>query len=78
MSNIKINGFFAYLLLSAVLTSCTEQDVCNYNGNQIIEKAEAPVGKWFRFRKDGEITGRVYVVEYDWNKYNVGDTLYCR
>ena len=42
---------------------------------QIVEKNDAPVGKWFKFRYEGEITKRIYVTTYDWGKYNVGDTL---
>ena len=68
------------IIVIAAVLSCTrqEQDVCSYQGNQIVEKAKAADGKWFRFRKDGKITERIYVVEYDWNKYSVGDTLYCQ
>jgi hypothetical protein len=78
MLNRKLISILIYMLLSVILISCSEKDVCNYNGYQIVVKSDALVGKFFRFRKDGIITGRVYVVEYDWNRYNVGDTLYCQ
>jgi hypothetical protein len=66
------------IIMVILVTSCTEQDVCNYNGGQIVDKEQDAFGIYFRFRKDGTITQRIYVVEYDWNKYNVGDTLYCK
>lgn len=68
-----------YAVLVAVFTSCgTPQDpYSKYCGSQIVEKEDALIGKWFKFRHEGEITGRVYVMPIDWDKYEVGDTLNC-
>ena len=61
-----------------ILSSCDmEQDVCVFEGNQIVEKNRTLLGNWFRFRKEGKITDRIYVVDYDWKRYNLGDTLHC-
>ena len=74
-----IISYTLYTLLVAVFCSCaTEVDpYSNYCESEIVEKAEAPVGKWFKFRHEGEITGRVYVMPIDWDKYEVGEMLNC-
>jgi len=76
MRNIKINTFFVYVLLSLLFISCYERDVCNFSGLQVVAKGKTKC--WFKFRMDGVITNRVYVVEYDWNSYNIGDTINCK
>lgn len=47
-----------YTLLVAVFCSCaTEVDpYSNYCESEIVEKSEALVGKWFKFRHEGKIT----------------------
>lgn len=80
MNLIKsLTRYALYTLLVAVLCSCgTEVDpYSKYCESEIVEKADAPIGKWFKFRHEGKITGRVYVMPIDWNKYEVGDTLNC-
>lgn len=79
LSRLMNKGHWLNLMLAAVLFSCTNiEDPCQYEGNQIVEKNSALVGRWFKFRKDGNITERVYVLEFDWEHYNLGDTLHCR
>ena len=72
-------SYTLYAFLVLFFCSCgTEVDPYNdYCESEIVEKAEAPIGKWFKFRHEGEITGRVYVMPIDWNNYEVGETLNC-
>ena len=76
---MKKLSYVFYLVLVAVFASCTtpQDPYSNYCGSEIVEKKDAAVGKWFKFRHEGEITKRVYVMSIDWDKYNVGDTLNC-
>lgn len=73
----KISTFF--IGVSIIFSSCaTPQDpYSSYCGSQVVEKNEAAVGKWFKFRHNGKITERVYVMPIDWDNYEVGDTLNC-
>jgi hypothetical protein len=86
-ANILLNIFIC-LIIIVLFISCSEQknenvsheqDICNYNGSQIVDKQiNTWYGKWFRFRKDGKITDKIYVVDYDYNRFEIGDTVYCR
>lgn len=66
-------------ILSLTMVSCYIHDpYSDYCGSQIVDKSpEVHAGHWFKFRYNRTITGRVYVTEYDWSCYNVGDTIKC-
>ena len=61
------------------LTACAPEPIENYKGGIIYQKENPPVGDRFRVKyKDSDSTyafKTVYVLEMDWNKYSVGDTI---
>jgi len=65
-----------YILLAVVMTSCySEQPIKNFDGGIIHYKGTnlANGGK-FKVEKDGKFL-TVYVTDYDYNRYEVGDTI---
>lgn len=67
-----------YLLLATSLFSCTMQPIDNYGGAIIHKKDAPPVGERFILQintKDGSALKTVYVSEYDYKRYEVGDTI---
>ncbi|MDO6808110.1 hypothetical protein Q4603_05805 [Zobellia galactanivorans] len=54
-----------------------ENPYLNYCEMQIVDKESTATGRWFRFRTDEGITDRVYVLEIDYDAYEVGDYLNC-
>jgi hypothetical protein len=79
MSNKKMNGFFAYVLLAVVLfSSCNNQPIHKiwYGNNGMVVESKSTndkyYGKWRYTIRDnfGEVLIRT---NEDWN---VGDTLY--
>ena len=75
----KLISYTLYTLLVAVFCSCGTivDPYSNYCESEIVEKEEAPIGKWFKFRHEGKITGRVYVMPIDWDNYEVGEPINC-
>jgi PBP1b-binding outer membrane lipoprotein LpoB len=64
--------------LLLLLSGCFQpQDVCQYRGKQIVEKMKDGDVLWIKVRQDGYITTAVYLTEYDWNRFNLGDTIHC-
>jgi len=54
------------------------QDICKYNHCQIVEKNDPPMGHYFKIRVNNKITNRIFVTDYDWVKYDVGDFIDCK
>ena len=73
------NRHFLYCLLAVVFTSCTPEPVENYKGSIVYKKENPPAGMMFELKykdKDSKYDFKsVYVLELDWNKYKVGDTI---
>lgn len=65
-----------YLVLAVVFVGCKEQEpVKNYKGGIVHYKGENIAnGGRFKIEKGGEFL-TVYVTKYDYEKYNVGDTI---
>ena len=73
------NRHFLYCLLAVVFTSCTPEPVENYKGSIVYKKVYPPAGMMLELKykdKDSKYDFKsVYVLELDWNKYKVGDTI---
>lgn len=78
-SNLHRNRHFLYCLLAVVFTSCTPEPIENHKGSIVYEKQNPPAGMRFELKyKDKDSTYDfkiVYVLELDWNKYQIGDTI---
>lgn len=79
---MAVKKFIVFLLLTISFISCRierERDINDYCGCQIVEKGRYINNgdMWFKFRKNKRITKQIYFVEYDWNRYIVGDTIIC-
>ena len=70
------NKYFLYCLF---LTSCNPEPIENHKGGVIYKKENPPVGMRFEVKykdKDSKYDFKtVYVLELDWNKYQVGNTI---
>ena len=79
LSNLHRNRHFLYCLLAVVFTSCVPEPIENHKGDIVYQKENPPAGMRFELKyknKDGKYDFKtVYVLELDWNKYNVGDTI---
>jgi hypothetical protein len=79
LSNLHRNRHFLYCLLAVVFTSCNPEPIENHKGSIVYQKQNLPAGMRFELKykdKDGKYDFRtVYVLELDWNKYSVGDTI---
>ena len=79
--NFKISReqAFLYCLLAVVFTSCTPEPIENHKGSIVYKKVNPPAGMMFELKykdKDSKYDFKtVYVLELDWNKYQVGDTI---
>jgi len=72
----KLIKTITVLAICFMCVSCAVEDPhTEYSGCQVVLKESAPISMWFRLRSNGGITGRVYVMEIDWNAYEVGDTI---
>jgi hypothetical protein len=60
------------------MTSCTEEPVENYRHSMVVGKFDSPptflLKKWDG-GKQKYIFVTIYVCDYDFDKYNVGDTI---
>lgn len=78
-SNLHLNRHFLYCLLAVVFTSCTPEPIENHKGSIVYKKENPPAGMRFELKykdKDSKYDFKtVYVLELDWNKYKVGDTI---
>ena len=78
-SNLHLNRHFLYCLLAVVFTSCTPDSIENHKGSIVYKKENPPAGMRFELKykdKDSKYDFKtVYVLELDWNKYKVGDTI---
>ena len=78
-SNLHLNRHFLYCLLAVVFTSCTPEPIENHKGSIVYKKENQPAGMMFELKykdKDSKYDFKtVYVLELDWNKYKVGDTI---
>lgn len=78
-SNLHLNRHFLYCLLAVVFTSCTPDPIENHKGSIVYKKENPPAGMRFELKykdKDSKYDFKtVYVLELDWNKYKVGDTI---
>lgn len=67
------------LSLGILVTSCYEEPIENYRRCVVVDKNVQ--GKpWFKLKKWNGNDGRynfkvVYVVKYDYDRYNIGDTI---
>jgi hypothetical protein len=61
------------LIMLLFLMSCEAErsDLGKYVGRQIVSKDCCGLGYYFEFRG----SGRVYVYEYDFSQYQLGDTI---
>ena len=73
---------FFILPLIFIFTSCIiaiPEPIENYKGDIIYGKHNPPIGMCFEVKhknKDGKYDFKtIYVLEFDWNKYNIGDTI---
>ena len=70
---------FFYALLAVVFISCTPEPIENYKGSIVYKKENPPAGMRFELKykyKESKYDFKtVYVLELDWNKYQVGDTI---
>ena len=69
------------ILLLLLVSACRyPQDICTYENAQVVSKGSSERGtlKWLKLRHKNEITWAVYVTDYDWNKYEVGQYINCR
>ena len=77
--NLHLNRHFLYCLLAVVFTSCTPEPIENHKGSIVYKKENPPAGMRFELKykdKDSKYDFKtVYVLELDWNKYKVGDTI---
>lgn len=64
-------------IMAIGLYSCTGESIYKYKDSQIVDKSEVAIGKFIKVRsKDGlSISGRIYLYDIDWKKYNIGDTI---
>ena len=73
------NRYFLYYLLAVIFTSCNPEPIENHKGGVIYKKENPPVGMRFEVKykdKDSKYDFKtVYVLELDWNKYQVGNTI---
>jgi hypothetical protein len=80
MKRVKLSiktAIICYLVLST--GGCTElQDICQYHGYQVVAKDNPPAGGWYKVRMDGKISDRIWLVDMDYNRWMVGDTIVCR
>ena len=78
-SKFHLNKHFFYCLIALVFISCTPEPIENHKDCIIYEKQNKTSGMRFSLKyknKNGKYYfKRVYVLELDWNKYNVGDTI---
>ena len=78
-SELVGNRHFLPCLLAVIFTSCTPEPVENYKGSIVYKKENSPDGMVFVLKykdKDSKYDFKtVYVLELDWNKYKVGDTI---
>lgn len=72
----KINHVFI-LLLSLSFFSCTPVAIENYCDWVVVYKGYAYSG-YFIFKKDTILSENVYLLEYDYNRYELGDTIKCK
>ena len=67
-----------YILLAVGFFSCTMQPIDNYGGAIVHKKDAPPAGERFMLQintKDGSMLRTVYVSEFDYKRYEVGDTI---
>ena len=73
------NRYFLYCLLAVIFTSCTSEPIENHKGGIIYKKENPPAGMRFKVKYKNKKSKydfkTVYVLEFDWNKYQVGDTI---
>ena len=66
------------LLIVLLLCSCaTRSSICRYDGLQIVEKDSPSIGPYIILRTEDGLTNRVYLTQYDYDLYEVGDTVNC-
>lgn len=67
------------IILSCCLYSCNPKPVENYKGGIVYEKNFNGINKWFEIKYINNhhkyAFKRVYVLDFDYNKYNLGDTI---
>lgn len=69
-------SYALYTLLAVVLTSCySDEPIKNHKGGIVHYKASNIAnGGRFKLEKDGKFL-TVYITDYDYKRYNVGDTI---
>jgi hypothetical protein len=73
-----IPAIVGYMLLAFVFSSCSSEPIENHTGGIVYAKESPPAGKRFvlKYKADKKYKfKRVYVLDLDFNKYNVGDTI---
>jgi hypothetical protein len=60
-----------------LFTSCSPENLCVYEGLQVVEKSNGPVNHFVYVRQDKKISHRIYVVKYDYERAKVGQTINC-
>ena len=76
-NNMK-NKSIIYLFLITILCSCEPEPIENYKDCVVYRKLQSKFGKEFtlKCKKDSIYYFKtVYVMELDWNKYNLEDTI---
>ena len=67
------------ILFFLLLTSCTPENICKYEGLQIVDKwSDGVVGYLIDIRTESSIKQGIPVIKYDWDKYQIGDTINCK
>ena len=76
----KIQKFVCFIIILSCLYSCNPEPIENYRGGIICEKKQNRF-EYYQFKikyinnQHKYAYKRVYVLDFDYNKYNLGDTI---
>jgi len=67
------------LIISIILisTGCNQVPIERYCSGIIISKSHKLTGYKIRLKYDGIITNNIYITKYDYERFNIGDTIKC-
>jgi len=65
------------ILICCFTVSCAKEPIEKYCGGIVVHKSNPPIGAYFNLKYNGGLTGRIYLYEIDYKKYEIGDTIKC-